>query len=118
MAIGKFMPGKADFQLVLFRFEHGKTLVKFYEKIVDSRYLFPVYALIIPGQLQAEPQIIDFNNDSLDDIRYKTTSDSGIIFYEKDFQRMIKIKEEVKKKVLKKNLTKDEELKLMQEMKE
>ncbi len=113
MAVGKFIGGKSNFQLVLFHFERGKTHLKFFEKLSGSAYLFPVYDLLIQGQLRDTPVICDVNNDGLDDIRFETTADKGIVYFSAEQEKLVKAKEVITKQP---TITKEDELKLIEDI--
>lgn len=99
MAVGRFMPGSAKkTQIVRFHFEHGKTFVQFFEELPDSPYLFPIYQIVLTGQITERPIFDDINNDSFDDIIYTTTAGQGLIQYNAAEQKLIVIKDVLKKR--------------------
>ena len=113
MAVGKFIADKSNFQLVLFHFYRGKTHLKFFEKLSGSAYLFPIYDLLIQGQLKDTPVICDLNNDGLDDIKFETTADKGVVYFSAERGELVKAKEVIKKKP---TVSKEDELKLIEDI--
>ncbi len=114
MAIGKFVANKAKYQILIFHFHQGKTHLKFFEKLPKSSYLFPVYEILLFGQLKQKPLIEDLNRDGLLDIKYSTTAESGILYFDQESNSFVKSR---KKKLKKKTaLTKEEEFRLMEQI--
>lgn len=112
MAIGRFIPSQEPRdQIVKFRFSRGKTFVTFYESIVDSAYLFPIYDMILKGQLTDRPEIRDMNRDGYLDILYKTTSEHGVLYYDSSVQKMNRT-EQQNLNDREKKITIEEELKM------
>ncbi len=114
MAIGKFVGNEAGVQILIFHFHQGKTHLKFFEKLPNSSYLFPVYEILLFGQLKQKPLIEDLNRDGLLDIKYSTTSESGILYFDQESNSFVKSrKKKLKKKTV---LTKEEELRLLRDI--
>ncbi|MCB1194630.1 hypothetical protein KDK77_00460 [bacterium] len=112
MAIGRFIPSKEPRdQIVKFRFSRGKTFVTFYESMADSAYLFPIYDMILKGQLTARPEIRDMNRDGYLDIMYKTTSEHGVLYYDSSLLKMNRT-EQQNLNEREKKLTIEDELKM------
>ena len=110
MAYGRFIPSKVANQLVVFHFERGKTHARFFEKVDDSLYLFPIYEVMMRGVLQDRPVIEDINNDGFLEISYETSAERGIIYYDKSRHTLIKIHPNEKEK---RKLTHSDEMKLL-----
>jgi len=110
MAYGNFIPTQVSSQLVVFHFERGKTHARFFEKIDESVYLFPIYEVMIKGVLREKPVIEDINNDGFLEISYETSVERGIIYYDKTRRTLIKIHPNEKEK---RKLTHNDELKLL-----
>ncbi|MDX9702071.1 MAG: hypothetical protein RBU23_03400 [Candidatus Auribacterota bacterium] len=91
MAVGRFIPTKTGWQVVVFHFDKGKTHVRFFEKLSDSQYLFPIYVVMLQGQILEQPEIKDTTNDDLLEIYYKTTAEQGIIYFDRDSKALVNV---------------------------
>lgn len=89
MAIGRFIPTKTGEQVVMFHFERGKTHVKFFEKLADNNYLFPIFDVMLQGQLKERPVIEDKSLDGLLEIYYETTAERGIIYFDRERKSLV-----------------------------
>ncbi len=58
--------------------------------MVKTPYLFPIYDMILPGQLKQLPEIRDINRDSYLDILYETTAEKGVLYYDAKQQKVIR----------------------------
>ncbi|MEW6534471.1 MAG: hypothetical protein AB1454_02485 [Candidatus Auribacterota bacterium] len=115
MAVGRFIPYKSKFQIVMFHFEHGKTFMRFYEQLPSSVYLFPVFQIIVAGQLKELPLIKDVTDDELDDIVFSTTSLQGMVTYSVEHKKMIMIQNTGDQE---KQISFEEEMKIIEDVKQ
>ncbi len=91
MAVGKFLPTKRGWQVIIFHFENGKTHVRFFEKLEASPYMFPLYDVMLRGQLLEPAVIEDKTNDDMLEIYYQTNAEKGIIYFDREKKKLLNV---------------------------